>query len=89
MNPRVERTVWAHSEPTTPPVCPCHDWPMLERTGRLGWLCLWCGTTIEADGRSGRWRPEMPSDLLEWPSKRPRGEGTPGAMAQTCKEVEA
>jgi hypothetical protein len=46
-NPQIERT----------PRCPCHQWPMLPRTGRLGWLCLWCGTTIEADGRSGRWRP--------------------------------
>ncbi len=42
---------------TRTPVCPCHGWPMIERTGQLGWLCLWCGGTVERDGRSGRWRP--------------------------------
>ncbi len=41
---------------TQTPVCPCHGWPMLQRTGQLGWLCLWCGGTVEWDGRSGRWR---------------------------------
>jgi hypothetical protein len=82
VNPQVERT----------PVCPCHGWPMLERLGQLGWVCLWCGNTIEADGRSGRWRPRMPSDLHvhgRIPSERPRGEGTPGAMATPTEEVKA
>jgi hypothetical protein len=46
-NPTIERT----------PLCPCHQWPMLERVGHLGWVCLWCGATIEWDGRPGRWRP--------------------------------
>jgi hypothetical protein len=55
-NPQIEQA----------PICPCHHWPMLQRTGHLGWLCLWCGRTVEWDGRPGRWRPEMPSDLVKW-----------------------
>lgn len=53
VNPQIERA----------PRGPCHQWPMLQRTGQLGWLCLWCGNTIEADGRSGRWRDQVHSDL--------------------------
>jgi hypothetical protein len=60
-NPRVERA----------PLCPCHGWPMLERVGQLGWVCLWCGRTVEWDGRPGRWRDEEPSTTpVDNPNKR-------------------
>jgi hypothetical protein len=82
-NPKIERA----------PICPCHDWPMLERFGRLGWVCLWCGRTIEWDGRPGRWRPEMPSDqhvhAMILGSKRPRATRIAGAMATPTEEVTA
>jgi hypothetical protein len=79
--PKIEQT----------PVCPCHQWPMLQRTGQLGWVCLWCGRTIEWDGRPGRWRDHMPSDLVKWPGQERPGDAVnvPGHGPQPGEEVQA
>ncbi len=67
---------------TQTPICPCHGWPMLPRTGHLGFLCLWCGATVEPDGRSGRWRDHKAADLVKWGrTERPGDAGTSRGMA--------